>query len=223
MLCMNADIAELFRLLKNLIRNGTITEVKDGRARVQLAPDLITTWLRWGTPRAGDARTAWTPSVGEQVTVYSEGGDLTQGVIALSINSDKYPAPSNNPAIHTTNYADGAITEYDQEKHTWTVKLPDGSAAIVIANNVTANADHVTSNAPETTCTGNLKVEKNLIVNGMASLNAGMAVKGGDGGATATINGTLNATGDVTASGISLRSHRHGGVQSGGDSTGAPQ
>lgn len=37
------------------------------------------------------------------------------------------------------------------------------------------------------------------------------------------VNGTINATGDVTGAGISLSTHTHGGVQSGTSSTGVPQ
>lgn len=37
------------------------------------------------------------------------------------------------------------------------------------------------------------------------------------------LNGSMNATGDVVASGISLNSHVHGGVQSGGSNTSGPR
>jgi len=39
---------------------------------------------------------------------------------------------------------------------------------------------------------------------------------------TLTVNGAITATGDVKAGSISLESHVHGGVQSGGSKTGAP-
>jgi len=41
-------------------------------------------------------------------------------------------------------------------------------------------------------------------------------------GQPVTINGTLVVTGDVTANGISLEHHIHGGVQTGSGNTGAP-
>jgi phage baseplate assembly protein V len=48
-----------------------------------------------------------------------------------------------------------------------------------------------------------------------------------DGGITIngdiTLNGTLTASEDVVASGISLKTHKHGGVQAGGAITGTPQ
>lgn len=42
-------------------------------------------------------------------------------------------------------------------------------------------------------------------------------------GGTLQINGSIELTGDVTAQGVSLVHHRHGGVQSGGATTGEPQ
>ena len=56
-----------------------------------------------------------------------------------------------------------------------------------------------------------------------------MVVKiGGDPVLTVTtdgvqVNGKITATGDVVGNGISLKSHVHGGVQSGGSETGNPQ
>lgn len=38
-----------------------------------------------------------------------------------------------------------------------------------------------------------------------------------------TINGSVSATGDIKAGGISLKSHKHGGVDTGGGSTSGPQ
>lgn len=55
-------------------------------------------------------------------------------------------------------------------------------------------------------------------------LNGALTMQSDSGGTTtATLAGTMHATQDVTASGISLNSHVHGGVQSGGDNTGQPQ
>ena len=66
----------------------------------------------------------------------------------------------------------------------------------------------VTIDAPTTTITGE------LIVQGHITGKAGLAVSGGEGAAVA---------GDVTADGISLKTHVHGGVQSGGSTTSTPQ
>ena len=56
------------------------------------------------------------------------------------------------------------------------------------------------------------------------TLNGALASRGMDGGDThAVVTGTLSATQDVNAAGVSLRTHTHGNVEPGTASTGQPQ
>ena len=214
--CMNADLSDLTRLLQNLIRLGTIAEVKGAKARVRLGPTLTTEWLKWATRRAGSTRTWSVPTVGEQVIVFSPGGDLTRGVILPALYSQEFDAPESNPNIHTTHYPDGAVVQYDHATHALTATLPGGTA--------TVTADKVTSNAPSTICTGDLTVMNNLIVNGATTLNGGVNAKAGAaGGVALAVQGTIKASEDVLAGAISLAKHQHGGVKAGGDRSGGPQ
>lgn len=57
------------------------------------------------------------------------------------------------------------------------------------------------------------------IKDGQITMTAASVTINGD----LTVNGTATATTDVIAAGISGKSHTHGGVQSGGSNTGAPQ
>ena len=50
----------------------------------------------------------------------------------------------------------------------------------------------------------------------------GQVTSGGTSGASATFTGRVDVTDDMTASGISLKTHVHSGVQTGGSNTGAP-
>ncbi|KAB8063718.1 phage baseplate assembly protein V [Janthinobacterium violaceinigrum] len=54
---MNADLSAPHHLLRNLIRPGTIAEVKGDKARVRLGPTLATEWLNWATRRASSTCT----------------------------------------------------------------------------------------------------------------------------------------------------------------------
>lgn len=102
----------------------------------------------------------------------------------------------------------GVTIESDAFLH---VKAPEVS---VEATNVTVKASNVTIDAPETTLTGHLTVQ------------GGMTVSGGGGSSMSgdfTLNGSMHATNDVTASGISLNSHVHGGIQAGGSDTSGPK
>jgi phage baseplate assembly protein V len=87
---------DLDRRLANMIREGTITEVdlEAKKAKVEIG-DIITEWLQWGVRRAGKNRDWHAPDVGEQVVVFSPGGDLSQGIIGPSLWQDEFPANGN--------------------------------------------------------------------------------------------------------------------------------
>jgi phage baseplate assembly protein V len=201
--CMTPDYTELLRLILNLIRFGSIAEVDCDAQRVRVnVGGNLTDWRPWLTARAGDVQTWWPPSVGEQVILLSPEGDFNQSVVIPAVYSNLAKQPSTNSAHHTINYADGAVVQYDNSTHALTATLPGGSTAIVKANTVI-------SDSANTLCTGNLIVQKNLIVNGLSSLNAGLAVLPGNDGAPASIQGSLKVTEDVIVNGISLTAHKH--------------
>jgi phage baseplate assembly protein V len=186
--CMNADLSALLHLLQNLIRIGTIAEVKGAKVRVRLGPTLTTEWLKWATRRAGSTRTWSAPTVGEQVIVFSPGGDLTRGVILPALYSREFDAPESSDSIHITHYPDGAVVQYDHAAHALTALLPGGTATIT--------ADKVTSNAPSTICTGDLTVMKNLIVMQSATVSGATALNGG---LALAVQGTVKISEDVLA------------------------
>jgi phage baseplate assembly protein V len=140
-------IAELARLIENLLRFGTVEELDAENARVRIKiGDLLTDFIPWLTQRAGDDSTWWCPSQGEQVLVLSPSGDLSQAVCLPAIYSDAKPANSMNPNKHKTTYSDGAVLEYDKESHVLTVSLPEGGVVNVIADfnvdgNITSTGD----------------------------------------------------------------------------------
>lgn len=213
--CMSYDLSDIVRTLTNLIRIGVIADVKGDKARVQLAPHLCTTWLQWANARAGNARTWWPPSIGEQVIVFSPEGDLTKGKILAGLYTDDAPAPETNSLVNAAHYPDGAVVRYDAETHALSAILPTGSTANIKADNVTVDAKN-------TLCTGDVEILGDLIVHGISALNNGATVNGGDGSAALTINGDIDATGDIKAGEISLRYHKTKGIKRGDDISGEP-
>lgn len=83
-----ANIQELARALRNMIRTGIIveTDLNAGRCRVQTG-GMCTDWLQWLTHRAGRSRTWWAPSVGEQVLILAVGGELDTAFVLPGIYS----------------------------------------------------------------------------------------------------------------------------------------
>lgn len=94
------------------------------------------------------------------------------------------------------------------------LRTDDGAAFVEVAagGDITATTTgSMTINAPTITLNGNVTINGNL--------SQGM----GESGGTATMLGPVTVTNDVTASGISVATHKHGGVQTGGGTTGGPQ
>jgi len=213
--CMTPDLSELVRTIPNLIRTGKIAEINADKVRVRLSPSLLTTWLQWIALRAGDVIDWCPPSIGEQVIVFSPNGDLTQGKVLAGLFSAESSAPQTSLKIRAIHYPDGAVVLYDFGKHSLSAILPAGSSALV-------KADAVTADAPQTTCTGDVTIKGNLVVEGFSALNSGAKVLGSGGGAAIVIEGDVTATGDIKAGDISLRNHPHGEVKRGDEKSGVP-
>ncbi|MDD8336858.1 phage baseplate assembly protein V [Escherichia coli] len=83
---MNVQLTEIMRLITNLIRTGVVTEVdrENWLCRVKTG-ELETNWISWLTLRAGNARTWWRPSEGEQVVLLSLGGKPLNPSLARDI------------------------------------------------------------------------------------------------------------------------------------------
>lgn len=207
---MNEEITEILRLVRNLIRIGTVTEIDlvAGKCRVQTGEN-ITDWLQWLSARAGNTRTWFAPSVGEQVLIFSLGGELDAAFVLPGIFSDKFPAPSDSAeALHFT-FSDGAVIEY--EPKTGALKAVGiKSANVEATESITAKtkvvlvnaSQKITLDAPTVECTHEL-IAKTLKV-----------TEGGEMSGDVTHSG-----GSFTSNGIAVDDHSHGNVQSGGSQT----
>lgn len=109
---MNAQLTEIMRLITNLIRTGTVSEVDEDKwlCRVKTG-DLETNWINWLTLRAGNSRTWWKPSVGEQVVLLSLGGNLETALSLPAVYSDAFPPPSDSEDGSVKEYLDGGWFE----------------------------------------------------------------------------------------------------------------
>ncbi|WP_334168286.1 phage baseplate assembly protein V [Achromobacter mucicolens] len=192
------EVAELFRLISNLIRIGTVfaVDLKSRPAKVRVASgDLESNWLQWIELRAGRTRTWNPPTVGEQVLVFSPDGDPAGGVVLTGLNSDAIPAPSDSEAEHVTDYPDGARITYDHQAGKLT--------AVGIKSAFVEASETATLQCPEITLDGD------VTVTGLLTYQAGMAGKNGKGNKT-TIEGDItHVQGDLSSNGIVLHKHRH--------------
>lgn len=104
-------IADLYHRLEGVERRfqshrrtGTIAEVDPakGLARVKLGESkdgkpFLSPWIPWTMPAMGATKINIPPSVGQQVEIVSETGDMTDGVINASLRSNANPMPGASP------------------------------------------------------------------------------------------------------------------------------
>lgn len=108
------NLAELLRLLNNLIRLGTVAEVDHAAARVRVrSGDNFTDWLPWLSLRAGSTRDWDPPSTGEQVLLLSPAGDLAQAIVLAGIYSAANPPPAASADLWRRTFPDGTAITYD--------------------------------------------------------------------------------------------------------------
>jgi phage baseplate assembly protein V len=209
------DTNEIQRRISNLIRKGVVIDVSHAatppKCQVSMG-ELVSNWLPWLTPAAGRTREWNPPTVGEQVLVLCPSGDPAQGYVLHGLFSEENWPPSFDPNTHARRYPDDARIEYDHESHSLSASLPSGATVTIVApgsvnirtQNAHVEAEQITLDAQQTTCTGGLRVV------GPLQFESGMSGKGkADGGAVMKIDGAADFTGDVTSKGKSVAHHKH--------------
>jgi len=134
-------IEELERYRENRERTGTISEVDPvkGLARVKLSEGAdgmpyLTDWIPWKEVAMGAIKTHFPPSVGEQVKVASESGDMSDAVIDTSL-------PSNSNARPHDKVGEGKITIGDMSIHFTGDRVHIKAATIVLEGTVHLGAE----------------------------------------------------------------------------------
>lgn len=207
-----ADIQELARALRNMIRTGVIveTDCDTGRCRVQTG-GMYTDWLQWLTHRAGCSRTWWAPSLGEQVLILAVGGELDTAFVLPGIFSDDNPAPSASADAWHVAFPDGAVIEYEPQTSALTVSGIK-SADVTASETITASvpvvlvkaSTRITLDTPEVVCTDKL-------ITGTLEVKKGGTMKGD----------IEHSGGSLSSNGKVLHTHKHPGDS--GGVTGGPQ
>ncbi|MDK4545592.1 phage baseplate assembly protein V [Kingella kingae] len=167
---------------------GTVAEIDDKKHAVRVVlpalENLQTDWLPMITLAAGGNQFYCLPDMGALVVCLLDARGES-GVCLGAIYNEADPVPATSRDLHVLQYANGARIQHNRKT---------GDILIKTSGTVTIDADCV--------------IQKTLAVNGLLTYTAGMAGSGG-GGAAATISGSLKATGDITASNISLQNHTH--------------
>lgn len=138
-------IAELERLLNNLILIGTISEVDHPARKLRVkAGDLHTAWLDWPA-EIGRNFVAWRPlRVGTQVILASPGGDTTQAKVVGVLYTNNIDAPSPDPEIDLVQFEDGNLVKHDRSSGQITI-IAHGDVVVEQGNIKVPNGDVVAS------------------------------------------------------------------------------
>jgi phage baseplate assembly protein V len=195
-------LAELERRDRNRKRTGVITEVDTakGLARVELSrpgggAPYLSAWLPWKEAAAGGIKSHIPPSIGEQVDLASESGDLTDAVIDLSSPSQANPRPHDGPEMVVTKGI-SRIQIGDDEIDVTTGKIV--TQAETITETALATIDVTT---PMLTITADIRIVGNVEIIGQTD-----------------ITGT-----ELRHNGLNIGStHVHRGVRSGSDLSDVP-
>ncbi|MGP3146896.1 phage baseplate assembly protein V [Serratia bockelmannii] len=201
--------AELYRLLYNLIKIGTVLALNDKdsppTARVKTGQNE-SDWIRWASARAGNT-TVWLPPViGEQVIILSPGGDMSTAFIIGSLYSGAHPAPAHHDEAMIVQFGDVARIAYTPSsgemeitaEKSLTISTP--AHTTIHCGDATVQAkQRITLDAPDVICTQKLTAAQLSIT------------KGGE------INGAFS--GQMTLNGVRPDKHSHGGVEGGGSWT----
>ncbi|MFZ1418297.1 MAG: phage baseplate assembly protein V [Burkholderiaceae bacterium] len=178
---------------------GIVAECDDSkhavRVRLPALEDMLTDWLPVIVANAGSNRFYALPDPNEQVVCMLDARG-EGGVVLGAIYNSADPTPASNRDIWCKQFTNGTRVEHNRATGQVTVDTP-GNVLIKAGGKVTIDC-------AETETTGN------LLVSGSLTYMQGMTGFGGSsGGATAKINGSLEATNDVKAGNISLGTHDH--------------
>lgn len=190
--------------LADLIRIGTVLSVDLAAARMVVRygdPDdedpAATPPIRWLAGRAGLTRIWSPPSVGEQVLLLAPDGQFANAVALTGIVQDAFP-PVGSTTAELIEFADGARLTYDPDAGHLQARLPAGATAEI--------------DAP-----GGITLRGDVTIEGDVLISGDTAIQGAVSAAQ-----TITADEDVLTGGVSLASHKHGGVRQGSDLTTEP-
>jgi len=221
-----------------MLRFGNITEVDAGKgyARVTFTDDgIVSDWLQVCVMGAISNKFTHTFNINEQVACLMD-ENSEEGVIIGALYNDSTAPNGAGEGVFRVKFEDDSVIEYNKNTNNYNLD---------IKGNVTikgVNVDVTASGNANITASGIAKIQAPSIqLNGLVTTTGAVAVGGGitvggtitapGGGAISgniEVTGSLKASGniettsDVKAGTISLKTHVHGGVQTGSGSTSTP-
>jgi len=217
-------LGPLRRAVSLMIGRGIVKLVNDAGGFQELQIALLADEVSDKIPRVQNYGFTSNPQPGAQAVIACLGGNRNKA-IAIAVDDPRYRPTGLQPGEAEMYTDEGDYIKFARGR---IIQVVAGTKVSVTAPEVDLIAStKVSLQTPLVECTQNLKVDGNVTVLGTAAVT-GMATVGGlasTGTAGASsIAGNLNITGgNVTADGIGLKTHVHGGVMTGAGVTGVAQ
>ena len=141
--------------------------------RVSDGSDWVSAWVRWHSIAAGKARHWRAPSMGEQGSLISPSGDVSQGTFVPGLYGNAGPPPDNRDHVEVWRFDDGGSLIYDWQAKSYSITLPSGTVTIKVASTeavITDSAVNVT--------TGNINLKAAVMIDGALHVTKGITCAG---------------------------------------------
>jgi phage baseplate assembly protein V len=219
-----------------MFKYGIISEVKKGYAKVNFAADgIVSDWLPVLVRKSKSDKESWQLEINEHVVCLMD-EYCNEGVVLGAIVSDADSSdPDEGKGKFRKLFSDGTLIEYDKEANKLTVDVKGELEAITTGKaSITAGTTLEGTATTKASITAPLiELSGNVTVSGTLSAAAISTVPGTGGSGKLSIGGDIESSGKLTATGeisgsdvkageISLLTHKHGGVTTGGGISGTP-
>lgn len=211
-----------------MLRIGLISEIDPVKcyARVKFIDnEIVSDWLQIVVMGAISNKFFHIFDINEQVACLMDEND-EEGVILGALFNDKTSPDGGNKDVVKVNFSDDSFVEYNRSTHEYNLNVK-GKINIIAESNIEIKSDalvNVEALNATVKATALAKLEAPAIqLNGAVTINGNLSLGGSISGLSGDpIAGNIEATGDVKAGTISLKTHVHSGVTTGSGSTAIP-
>ncbi|WP_010209358.1 phage baseplate assembly protein V [Pseudomonas syringae group genomosp. 3] len=152
-------VKDCYVVALDLAASPPVCRVSDG--------DWVSAWVRWHSVAAGKARHWRAPTLGEQGTLLSASGDVSQGTFIPGLYGNAGAQPDNRDHVEVWRFDDGGSLIYDWQAKTYTIDLPGGTVTIKVgASSAVVTDSAITAKAATITLDGNVTISGTLAVVG---------------------------------------------------------
>lgn len=213
------------------LKYGIVSEFKKGYAKVYFEEnDFVSDFLPVLVRKSKTDKESWQLEINEHVVCIMD-ENCNEGVIIGAIpNENDLPDTGEGAGKFRKLFSDGTLIEYDKNAHKLLVDVK-GSAEVKTTTSAKIDAGttlEAKAGVKATIEAVAIELKGVVTITGACTITGALAAAGiaSTGGLPISATGDISTTGDIKAgagtAAISLKNHKHGGVQTGGGLSGLP-